>query len=112
MTAGPHVRRRRFASARFREPASGRAGALQECCTHILARIDQSKDDTDRYYHAFLQLEDVVSQTVNSQNELIKNVRALRCPREITIIPLENIGSCAIMCSVTSTFFIMRRTYV
>jgi hypothetical protein len=86
--------------------------ALQECCTHILARIDQSKDDMDRYYHAFLQLEDVVSQTVNSQNELIKNVRALRCPREITIIPLENIGSCAIMCSVTSTFFIMRRTYV
>jgi hypothetical protein len=59
-----------------------RVRALQECCTHILARLDQSKDDMDRYYHAFLQLEDVVSQTVNSQNELIKNVRALRRPRE------------------------------
>ena len=58
-----------------------RVRALQECCTHILARLDQSKDDMDRYYHAFLQLEDVVSQTVNSQNELIKNVRALRRPR-------------------------------
>ena len=58
-----------------------RVRALEECCTHILVRIDQSKDDMDRYYHAFLQLEDVVSQTVNSQNELIKNVRALRRPR-------------------------------
>ena len=55
-----------------------RVRALQECCTHILARLDQSKDDMDRYYHAFLQLEDVVSQTVHSQNELIKNVRAER----------------------------------
>ena len=59
-----------------------RVRALEECCTHILVRLDQSKDDMDRYYHAFLQLEDVVSQTVNSQNELIKNVRALRRPRE------------------------------
>ena len=58
-----------------------RVRALEECCTHILVRLDQSKDDMDRYYHAFLQLEDVVSQTVNSQNELIKNVRALRRPR-------------------------------
>ena len=58
-----------------------RARALQECCTHILARLDQSKDDMDRYYHAFLELEDVVSQTVNSQNELIKNVRALQRSR-------------------------------
>ena len=57
-----------------------RVRALEECCTHILVRLDQSKDDMDRYYHAFLQLEDVVSQTVNSQNELIKNVRALRRP--------------------------------
>ena len=55
-----------------------RVRALQECCTHILARLDQSKDDMDHYYHAFLQLEDVVSQTVHSQNELIKNVRAER----------------------------------
>ena len=59
-----------------------RVRALEECCTHILVRLDQWKDDMDRYYHAFLQLEDVVSQTVNSQNELIKNVRALRRPRE------------------------------
>ena len=58
-----------------------RVRALEECCTHILVRLDQSKDDMDSYYHAFLQLEDVVSQTVNSQNELIKNVRALRRPR-------------------------------
>jgi hypothetical protein len=59
-----------------------RVRALEECCTHILVRLDQAKDDMDRYYHAFLQLEDVVSQTANSQNELIKNVRALRRPRE------------------------------
>jgi hypothetical protein len=72
-----------YAEARGAEslPAAERVRALQECCTHILARLDKSKDSMDRYYHAFLQLEDVVSQTVNSQNELIKNVRALRCPR-------------------------------
>jgi hypothetical protein len=61
-----------------REP---RARALQECCALILARLDQAKDDMDRYYHAFLELEDVVSQTVSSQNELIRNVRALRRAR-------------------------------
>jgi hypothetical protein len=59
-----------------------RVRALEECCTHILVRLDQAKDDMDRYYHAFLELEGVVSQTANSQNELIKNVRALRRPRE------------------------------
>ena len=59
-----------------------RVRALEECCTHILVRLDQSKDNMDSYYHAFLQLEDVVSQTANSQNELIKNVRALRRPRD------------------------------
>ena len=58
-----------------------RVRALEECCTHILVRLDQAKDDMDRYYHAFLELEGVVSQTANSQNELIKNVRALRRPR-------------------------------
>ena len=71
----------RCAGSRPAAELEPRVRALEECCTHILVRLDQSKDDMDRYYHAFLQLEDVVSQTVNSQNELIKNVRALRRPR-------------------------------
>ena len=71
----------RVAGSRPAAELEPRVRALEECCTHILVRLDQSKDDMDRYYHAFLQLEDVVSQTVNSQNELIKNVRALRRPR-------------------------------
>ena len=55
--------------------------SAEACRPQILARLDQTKSDMDRYYHAFLQLEDVVSQAVNNQNELIKNVRALHRSR-------------------------------
>jgi hypothetical protein len=61
----------RCAGSRPAAELEPRVRALQECCTHILAWLDQSKDDMDRYYYAF-QLEDVVSQTVHSPNELIK----------------------------------------
>ena len=61
----------RYAGSRPAAELEPRVRALQECCTHILAWLDQLKDDMDRYYYAF-QLEDVVSQTVHSQNELIK----------------------------------------
>lgn len=53
--------------------ASPEAGRAQ-----ILARLDQTKSDMDRYYHAFLQLENVVSQLASNQAELIRSVEALR----------------------------------
>jgi hypothetical protein len=52
--------------------------SAEACRPQILARLDQTKSDMDRYYHAFLQLEHVVSQVVANQAELARSIAALQ----------------------------------
>ncbi len=52
--------------------------SAEACRSQILARLDQTKSDMDSYYHAFLQLEHVVSQVVANQAELARIVAALQ----------------------------------